>query len=225
MKSPEYKDNIMEYSKADRAIIQASLNAARLANRKGSAKKAVASKAVAKKAVAKKATPKAMNKAGSYDYTPGSKKSNKATYTTGSGVRYASTTAKKATPKKAELNQKTKSMKNNPVAKFITSRVGGKSGANSMAYTPGSAKNSKPKMDSRFTGLGSGTPKVRSGANSMAYTPGSTKGSKSKTDSRFTGLGAGKPKPRSGANSMQYTPGSTKNKKYSYTAGSAKNYK
>ena len=55
-------------------------------------------------------------------YTSGSAKSGKATYTTGSGVRYASP-AKKAAPV-----QKTKSLKKNPLVKFVTSRVGGKSG-------------------------------------------------------------------------------------------------
>lgn len=149
MRNPENNDKLSAYSAADRAIIQASLNAARLANKKGAAKKAVAKKAVAKKAAAPKPTdsrfsgvkkpsptkptdsrfsglgagkPKAASRAGSMAYTPGSAKSGKATYTTGSGVRYASP-AKKAAPV-----QKTKSLKKNPLVKFVTSRVGGKSG-------------------------------------------------------------------------------------------------
>ena len=134
MRNPENKDSLSAYSAADRAIIQASMNASRLANKKASAKKAVAKKAVAKKATpAPKPTdsrftgmgagkPKSTTKAGSYSYTPGSAKSGKATYTTGSGVRYASP-AKKAAPA-----QKTKDLKKNPLVKFVTSRVGGKSG-------------------------------------------------------------------------------------------------
>jgi hypothetical protein len=147
MRNPEYKDKLSEYSAADRAIMQASMNASRLANKKGSAKKAVAKKAVAKKAAApkptdsrfsgvKKPNPKKPTDSrfsglgagkpkpsGSMAYTPGSAKNNKATYTTGSGVRYASSSTKKATPV-----QKTKSLKKNPVVRFVTSRVGGKSG-------------------------------------------------------------------------------------------------
>ena len=150
MRDPRDNEKLSDYSAADRAIAQASINAARLANKKGAAKKAVAKKAVAKKAAAPKPTdsrfsgikkpsatkptdsrfsglgagkPKPTTKAGSYSYTPGSAKNNKATYTTGSGVRYASSTTKKATPA-----QKTKSLKKNPLVKFVTSRVGGKSG-------------------------------------------------------------------------------------------------
>jgi DNA-binding protein HU-beta len=145
MRNPEYKDKLTEYSAADRAIMQASMNASRLANKKGTAKKAVAKKAVAKK-VAPKPTdsrfstvkkpsatkptdsrfsglgagkPKPSSAGG---YTPGSAKSGKSTYTTGSGVRYASAT------KKAAPAQKTKSLKKNPLVKFVTSRTGGKSG-------------------------------------------------------------------------------------------------
>jgi hypothetical protein len=145
MRNPEYKDKLSEYSAADRAIMQASMNAARLANKKSTAKKAVAKKAVAKKAAAPKPTDSRFSgvkkpsvtkpkdsrfsglgagkpkPSGSMAYTPGSAKSSKATYTTGSGVRYAS--AKKAAPV-----QKTKSLKKNPLVKFVTSRVGGKSG-------------------------------------------------------------------------------------------------
>lgn len=146
MKDPRDNEKLSAYSAADRAIIQASLNAARLANKKGAAKKSVAKKAVAKKAAApkpkdsrfsgvKKADPKKPTDSrftgmgagkpkpsGSMAYTPGSAKNSKATYTTGSGVRYTSAT-KKATPA-----QKTKSLKKNPLVKFVTSRVGGKSG-------------------------------------------------------------------------------------------------
>lgn len=133
MRNPENNDKLSEYSAADRAIMKASMNASRLANKKGAAKKAVAKKAVAKKAAAPKPTdsrfsglgaskPKAASRAGSMGYTPGSAKSTKATYTTGSGVRYASP-AKKAAPA-----QKTKDLKKNPLVKFVTSRVGGKSG-------------------------------------------------------------------------------------------------
>lgn len=150
MRNPENNDNLSAYSAADRAIIQASINASRLANKKAPVKKAVAKKAVAKKAAAPKPTdsrfsgvkkpsatkptdsrfsglgagkPKAASRAGSMSYTPGSAKNNKATYTTGSGVRYASSTTKKAAPA-----QKTKDIKKNPLVKFVTSRVGGKSG-------------------------------------------------------------------------------------------------
>ena len=72
-------------------------------------------------AAAKKAVTPA-NKANSMSYTPGSAKAGKATYTTGSGVRYASSATKKAAP------AKTKTLKKNPLVKFVTSRVGGKSG-------------------------------------------------------------------------------------------------
>jgi len=147
MRNPEYKDKLSEYSAADRAIMQASMNAARLANKKSTAKKAVAKKAVAKKAAAPKPTDSRFSgvkkasvtkpkdsrfsglgagkpkPSGSMAYTPGSAKNNKATYTTGSGVRYASSSTKKAAPV-----QKTKSLKKNPVVRFVTSRVGGKSG-------------------------------------------------------------------------------------------------
>jgi len=58
---------------------------------------------------------------GTGGYTPGSAKSGKATYTTGSGVRNTA-------PKKAAPVQKTKDLKKNPLVKFVTSRVGGKSG-------------------------------------------------------------------------------------------------
>ena len=145
MRDPRDNEKLSEYSAADRAIIQASLNAARLANKKGATKKSVAKKAVAKKAAAPKPTDSRFSgvkkpsvkkptdsrftgmgagkpkPSGSMAYTPGSAKNNKATYTTGSGVRYAS--AKKAAPV-----QKTKSLKKNPLVKFVTSRVGGKSG-------------------------------------------------------------------------------------------------
>ena len=67
--------------------------------------------------------PKSTSRAGSMSYTPGSAKNNKATYTTGSGVSY-----KTSTPKKAAPAQKTKDLKKNPLVKFVTSRVGGKSG-------------------------------------------------------------------------------------------------
>jgi len=146
MRNPEYKDKLSEYSAADRAIMQASMNASRLANKKGSAKKAVTKKAVAKKAAAPKPTDSRFSgvkkpsvtkpkdsrfsglgagkpkPSGAGGYTAGSAKNNKATYTTGSGVRYAAS-AKKATPA-----QKTKDLKKNPLVKFVTSRVGGKSG-------------------------------------------------------------------------------------------------
>lgn len=56
MRNPEYKDKLTEYSAADRAIMRASMNASRLANKKGTAKKAVAKRAVAKKAAAPKPT-------------------------------------------------------------------------------------------------------------------------------------------------------------------------
>ena len=150
MRNPEYKDKLSEYSAADRAIMQASMNASRLANKKGVAKKAVAKKrgmnagyaneaerakamksANAKKKVAPKPTDSRFSglgagkakSSGSMAYTAGSAKNNKATYTTGSGVRYASSSTKKAAPV-----QKTKSLKKNPVVRFVTSRVGGKSG-------------------------------------------------------------------------------------------------
>lgn len=71
----------------------------------------------------KKPAAKSASSAGSMAYTPGSAKNNKASYTTGSGVRYASSSTKAATPA-----QKTKDLKKNPVVKFVTSRVGGKSG-------------------------------------------------------------------------------------------------
>ena len=147
MKNPEYKDKLSEYSAADRAIMQSSLNAARLANKKGAVKKTAtknrgmnagyaneAERAKAMKSAKKKAASKSTDSrftglgagkpkpSGTGGYTPGSAKSNKATYTTGSGVRYTSA-AKKATPA-----QKTKSLKKNPVVRFVTSRVGGKSG-------------------------------------------------------------------------------------------------
>ncbi len=142
MRNPEYKDKLTEYSAADRAIMKASMNASRLANKKASEKKTV-------KSISKKTSPKMPGKgpaarvtkpkptdsrftglgagkpkpSGSMAYTPGSAKNNKATYTTGSGVRYASSSTKKATPA-----QKTKDLKKNPLVKFVTSRVGGKSG-------------------------------------------------------------------------------------------------
>ena len=118
MRNPEYKDKLSEYSAADRAIIQASLNASRLANKKGTAKKAVAKKAVAKKAAAPKPKDSRFSgvkkpsvtkptdsrfmgigagkpkPSGSMAYTPGSDKGNKATYTTGSGVKYKQTAVK-----------------------------------------------------------------------------------------------------------------------------------
>jgi hypothetical protein len=128
MRNPEYKDKLSDYSAADRAIIQASLNSARLANKKGTAKKTV-------KPISKKTSPKMPGKgpavkvtdsrfsgvkkpsvtkpkdsrftgtgagkpkpSGTGGYTPGSAKSSKSTYTTGSGVRYASATKKAAAP-------------------------------------------------------------------------------------------------------------------------------
>jgi hypothetical protein len=147
MRNPENNDKLSSYSAADRAIMQASMNASRLANKKGTAKKAVAKKAVAKKAATPKPTdsrfsgvkkpsptkptdsrfsglgagkPKSSGMSG---YTPGSTKNNKATYTTGSGVRYASSSTKPTA-----TAQKTKDLKKNPLVKFVTSRVGGKSG-------------------------------------------------------------------------------------------------
>jgi cytoskeletal protein RodZ len=73
-------------------------------------------------AAAKKVAAAPKKATGSMAYTAGSPKSGKATYTTGSGVRYASSTTKKAAP------AKTKNLKKNPLVKFVTSRVGGKSG-------------------------------------------------------------------------------------------------
>ena len=140
MRNPENNDKLSAYSAADRAIMQASMNAARLANKKSTAKKSV--KSISKKAspkmpakgpAARVAKPKPTDSrftgmgagkpksSATGGYTPGSAKNNKATYTTGSGVRY--TSAKKATPA-----QKTKDLKKNPLVKFVTSRVGGKSG-------------------------------------------------------------------------------------------------
>jgi hypothetical protein len=147
MRNPENNDKLSAYSAADRAIMQASMNAARLANKKSTAKKAVAKKAVAKKSAAPKPTDSRFSgvkkpsvtkpkdsrftglgagkpkPSGAGGYTAGSTKNNKATYTTGSGVRYASSSSKPATSA-----QKTKSLKKNPLVKFVTSRVGGKSG-------------------------------------------------------------------------------------------------
>lgn len=116
MRSPDYKDKLEDYSGADRAIIQASLNQSRYDSKKGSAKKTV-------KPVAKKTSPKMPGKgpavkvtdsrfkgmgagkpksSGSMSYTAGSAKNNKATYTTGSGV------SSKASTPKATPAQKTK---------------------------------------------------------------------------------------------------------------------
>ena len=153
MRNPDYNDPIAPRSKADAAITRASLNNARLANKKGSAKKTV-------KPVSKSTSPKMPGKgpavkvtdsrfsgvkkpsatkpkdsrfsglgagkpksSSSMSYTAGSAKGNKATYTTGSGVSYKTSATKKAAPA-----QKTKNVKNNPLVKFVTSRVGGKSG-------------------------------------------------------------------------------------------------
>jgi hypothetical protein len=146
MRDPEFKDKPKAYTAMERTLIRTALNQARYDNKKGSAKKAVAKKAVAKKAAAPKPTDSRFSgvkkpsvtkpkdsrfsglgagkpkPSGTGGYTPGSAKSGKAAYTTGSGVRYTSAT-KKATPA-----QKTKSLKKNPLVKFVTSRVGGKSG-------------------------------------------------------------------------------------------------
>ena len=146
MRNPENNDSLSAYSAADRAIMQASKNAARLANKKAPAKKAAA-KPMAKKAAAPKPTdsrfsgvkkPSATKPtdsrftgmgagkpkpSGAGGYTAGSAKNNKATYTTGSGVRYATSSSKPAMSA-----QKTKDLKKNPLVKFVTSRVGGKSG-------------------------------------------------------------------------------------------------
>jgi len=217
MRNPEYNDKLSEYSKADRAIIRASLNQSRYDNKKGSAKKAVASKPVAKKAAPKPTDSRftgktsgtgktrAMSGAGSMAYTPGSTKGSKPKMdsrftgkTSGTGKPRAMSGAGSSayTP-----GQKTKSLKTNPITKFITSRVGGKSGV----------------QDSRFTGAKSGTgkPRATSGAGSMSYTPGSAKNSKPKMDSRFSGTksGAGSPRKISGAGSYAYTPGSKKKSK------------
>jgi len=126
MRNPELNDSISDYSAADRAIMRASMNASRLANKKGTAKKAVAKKPVAKKAAAPKPTdsrfsgvkkPSATKPtdsrfmgmgagkpkpSGSMSYTPGSDKGNKATYTTGSGVKYKQTPVKPADKAAAE---------------------------------------------------------------------------------------------------------------------------
>ena len=134
MRNPELKDAVTPRSKADLAITRASLNQSRLDNKKGAAKKKVEPKKAAPKPTDSRFTGKSSGMgspakpkggAGSMAYTPGSAKSGKATYTTGSGVRYTPSTAKKATPAAA---QKTKDLKKNPLAKFVTSRVGGKSG-------------------------------------------------------------------------------------------------
>ena len=143
MRNPDNKDSLTAYSAADRAIMQASMNASRLANKKSPAKKAAA-KPMAKKAAAPKPTDSRFSgikkpsvtkptdsrftgmgagkpkPSGAGGYTAGSAKSGKATYTTGSGVRYAASTPKKAAA--------TKDLKKNPLVKFVTSRVGGKSG-------------------------------------------------------------------------------------------------
>jgi hypothetical protein len=115
MRDPEFKDKPKEYTAMERTLIQSALNQARYENKKGSAKKSVAKKSVAKKSVAKKAVAKKAaapkpkdsrfsglgagkpKPSGTGGYTPGSAKSSKSTYTTGSGVRYAAS-AKKATP-------------------------------------------------------------------------------------------------------------------------------
>lgn len=55
MRNPDNKDSLTAYSAADRAIMQASMNASRLANKKAPAKKAAA-KPMAKKAAAPKPT-------------------------------------------------------------------------------------------------------------------------------------------------------------------------
>jgi hypothetical protein len=122
MRNPDNKDSLTAYSAADRAIMQASMNASRLANKKASAKKAMA-KPMAKKAAAPKPTDSRFSgvkkpdpkkptdsrftgtgagkpkPSGAGGYTAGSTKNNKATYTTGSGVRYASATKKAAVKK------------------------------------------------------------------------------------------------------------------------------
>ena len=132
MRNPELKDPIAPRSKADIAITRAALNKSRLDNKIGSAKKAAPKKAAAPKPTDSRFTGKssgmgstAKPKGGtnSMSYTPGSAKNNKATYTTGSGVSSKTSTTKKAAPA-----QKTKDIKKNPLVKFVTSRVGGKSG-------------------------------------------------------------------------------------------------
>ena len=132
MKNPEYNDPIAPRSKADDAITRASLNAARLANKKGSAKKAV-------KPVDKKTSPKMPGKgpavkvtdsrfsgvkkpsatkptdsrfmgmgagksksSGSMSYTAGSAKNKSTKYTTGPGIPARATTKKAAPAQKAK---------------------------------------------------------------------------------------------------------------------------
>lgn len=106
MKNPELNDSISDYSPADRAIIRAALNNARLANKKGAAAKPAAKKAAAPKPTDSRFTGKSSGMgsaakpksgAGSMSYTPGSAKSAKSSYTPGSGVSYkaAPTPAKK----------------------------------------------------------------------------------------------------------------------------------
>jgi hypothetical protein len=147
MRNPDNKDSLTAYSAADRAIMQASMNASRLANKKKAPVKKAAAKPMAKKAAAPKPTDSRFSgikkpsvtkptdsrftgmgagkpkPSGAGGYTAGSAKNNKATYTTGSGVRYATSSSKPAASA-----QKTKDLKKNPLVKFVTSRVGGKSG-------------------------------------------------------------------------------------------------
>jgi hypothetical protein len=126
MRNPENKDSLTAYSAADRAIMQASMNASRLANKKKAPVKKAAAKPMAKKAAAPKPTdsrfsgvkkPSATKPtdsrftgmgagkpkpSGAGGYTAGSAKNNKATYTTGSGVRYAASSSKTAPAQKAK---------------------------------------------------------------------------------------------------------------------------
>lgn len=56
MRNPDNKDSLTAYSAADRAIMQASMNASRLANKKKAPVKKAAAKPMAKKAAAPKPT-------------------------------------------------------------------------------------------------------------------------------------------------------------------------
>ena len=107
MRNPELNDSLSDYSAADRAIIRAALNKSRLDNKKGAAKKTVTKKVEPKKAAPKPTDSRFTGKlsgtgspakpksgAGSMAYTPGSAKSGKATYTTGSGVKYTPSSTK-----------------------------------------------------------------------------------------------------------------------------------
>ena len=103
MRNPELNDAIAPRSKADAAITRAALNQSRLDNKKGAAKKAEPKKKAAPKPTDSRFTgklsgtgspAKPKSGAGSMAYTPGSAKSGKATYTTGSGVRYTPSSTK-----------------------------------------------------------------------------------------------------------------------------------